>query len=95
MTFEHNIVVALEEIKAIIFECNTCKARTVLAPENIEVPPGSCPRGHGWDWNASTEHSSFGSPFASFIIALKRLRDPMSHRVGFRIYLEFDEPKGS
>ena len=91
MTVEHKMTVGLEEIKAIIFECNTCKSRTVLSPENIQSPPASCPLRHNWDWNTPAERHLFFEPFMSFFTALKSLRDPLSQKVGFRILLEFED----
>lgn len=32
------------------------------------------------------------SSYMDFISGLKRLRDPMSERAGFKIYLEYEEP---
>jgi hypothetical protein len=93
MTFEHKIVVGLEEIKGIIFECNQCKSRTVLTPESANFPPQKCPNGHGWNWNVSTGYGSTESPFQAFLTSLKKLRDPLSESVGFKIFLEFEEPK--
>lgn len=94
MTYEHNIVVSLEEIAAIIFECNQCRARIVLKPEETDVPPHSCPRGHKWNWNTPADHHEVGPPSVSWIISLRRLRDWAVTRMdGFRILLEFVEPK--
>ncbi len=94
MTFEHKIVVGLEEIKTVIFECNQCGAKIVLKPEDVGVPPDHCPRGHGWNWNVVTEHREIGPPSASWLLSLKRLRDmTLIQRHGFRILLEFEEPK--
>jgi hypothetical protein len=94
MTFEHKLVVGLEEIKAIIFQCNECKSRIVLAPEDSGKPPASCPKGHAWDWNLPEEYETIaGSAFVFFLRALKKLRDPMVQRTGFKIFLEFDQPK--
>ncbi len=95
MTFEHMIVVGLEEIKAIIFQCNECKSRISLSPENVDSPPSRCPRGHAWDWNVPGEYQTMGSPFVSFPLSLKKLRDPLSQRAGFKMFLEFEEPKSN
>jgi hypothetical protein len=93
MTFEHKLLVGLGEIKAIVFECNECKSRMVLSPEDVNKPPATCPRGHHWDWDTPSEHHSFDSPFPQFLSALKRLREPMRERVGFRLLLEFEGQK--
>jgi len=97
VTIERKIVVSLEEIKAVIFECATkdCKARTVLSPQNISSIPEQCPHNHHWDWKSRKEieqHSS-KTPYPAFIASLKRLTSPDSYCPGFHIFLEFDEPK--
>lgn len=92
MTFEHKLVCGLNEIKAIIFECNECKARVVLSPD-IMRPPRQCPSGHAWDWNISLGYSSTESPHIAFLSALRKLTDIGLKEVGFKVFLEFDEPK--
>jgi hypothetical protein len=95
MTIEHKLVVGLEEIKAIIFECAECKARIVLTPEQLNKPPDKCPRGHTWEWDVPEQHQSItGSPYFFFLTGLKKLREPVVNQLyGFRIFLEFEEPK--
>jgi hypothetical protein len=95
MTFEHKLLVGLEEIKAIVFECNECKSRTTLSPEQIDAPPMQCPRGHPWDWNIPAQYQQTGSPFVSWLHSLRRLRDPMIVKVNFKMYLEFEGAKDS
>lgn len=94
MTFEHKLLIGLDEIKALVFQCNECNSRTVVAPESIERPFTKCPQGHAWDWNAPTEFKEFSSPFLAFFYAVKRLRDPVREKSsGFRLLLELEEPK--
>jgi hypothetical protein len=96
MTFEHKLVVGLEEIKAVIFQCRheDCTAKITLAPEQIQRPPNSCPKGHAWDWSIPEEYEAVtGSAFVFFLRALRRLRDPVFEKAaGFKILIEFDEP---
>ncbi len=91
MTFEHKLIVGLEDIKGIIFECNQCKSKTVLIPESADFPPQRCPNGHAWDWNIPVSYGSTESPFKAFLTSVKRLRDPLAERVGFKIFLEFND----
>jgi hypothetical protein len=93
MSFEHKIVVSLDEIKAIIFECNECNAKIAMSPGTIERPPIACPRGHAWDWDTPDEFDPSLSPFVSFIKLLKGTRNSVSQGVGFRILLELEEPR--
>jgi len=93
MTFEHKIVIGPEEIKAVVFQCNECNSKTSIVPEKLEAPPHRCPQGHAWEWSIPGEYQEASSPFVCFFVGLKRIRDPMSHRAGFKILLEFEEPK--
>ena len=93
MTFEHKLFIGLEEIKAIVFECRDCKSRTMVVPELLQSPPKQCPQGHNWDWNVPAGYeTTSGSAFVFFFLGLKKLRDPMIEKAGFRIFLELDEP---
>lgn len=92
MTVERRIIVGLEDIKALIFECRECKSKIVLTPEDSDKPPKTCPKGHAWEWNIPEEYETInGSVFFFFLRALKRLRDRVEERAsGFKILLEFD-----
>jgi hypothetical protein len=92
MTREHRIAFSLSELNVVIFECCTCKSRVALSPDEAKEPPGRCPLGHEWDWNVDTNYQSTRSPFIGFLLALRKLRDPLCERMGFRIFLEISEP---
>jgi hypothetical protein len=93
MMRERKIVVSLSEIKALIFECTNCKARTVLSPENADLIPDQCAKGHLWGWKAQKDfgHYEAATPYPAFLGSLKRLRNPDSQQPGFSIFLEFDD----
>ncbi len=93
MTVEQKIVFGLEEITAVIFECNECKSRASINTEHLSFPPQRCPSGHSWDWNLASPFGATDSPFRMFISSLGRLRDPLSEKVGFKILLEINKPK--
>jgi hypothetical protein len=93
MTIVRKFLANLEEIKAVVFECNECKARIVLAPD-INQPPAKCPLGHSWDWDGFAGHQPVAySPYVLFLLGLKKLREPVKGKNDFTIYLEFDEAK--
>ncbi|HWF37794.1 MAG TPA: hypothetical protein VG322_04700 [Candidatus Acidoferrales bacterium] len=89
MTFEHRIVVGLEEIKAIVLECNLCHAKIVFAPEKLENQniPSKGPCGHAWESPQTAEPPL--PPLLALITSLKTLRN--SNMPGFSVRLEFDE----
>ena len=94
MTVERNIVVGLDDVRAISFQCNQCEARSVFPrAEDLAVPPTRCPNGHAWNWNVEADHREIGAPAAGFTISLNRLRlKGSSEKNGFRILLEFKDP---
>jgi hypothetical protein len=80
MTVERKLVMGLEEIRAVVFECDECRSRVVLARGNLDPLPKACPHGHAWDWE-----NSAGESFAAFIA------DPtVSQRAGVSLFLEFE-----
>ena len=95
MTYEHRLIVDLREIKSIVFECSKCKTRVAITPDDLRRPPDACPSGHAWLWNVPMEYRGADSPFIGFLSGLNALRNPLVEQVGFKIYLEFEEPKSA
>ena len=92
MTFEHKIIVGLEEIKAVVFRCNNCGSTVAIPPAKLDSVPKQCPNDHAWNSNLPPEFA--GSPFAAFINSLKKLREPIyDNQAGFKIFLEFNAPE--
>jgi hypothetical protein len=94
MTFERKIVVGLEDIKAVIFQCNRCGSRIVLTPQSLDSLPKVCPQDHPWKTNIPVE-SYNASTLNLFTITLKKLVDRLHEDNGFKVYLEFEEPKAN
>ena len=93
MTFERKIVVGLEEIKAVIFQCSKCESRMSIAPDRFDAIPEQCPNGHPMLTAKTLPHDFGGSLMLGFLMALKKLKDPIYDSVGFKIFLEFEEPR--
>jgi hypothetical protein len=93
MTFERKIVVGLEEIKAVIFQCNKCGSRMSIAPDKFDDIPGQCPNGHPMLTAKFLPQDFGGSLMFGFLQALKKLKEPIYESAGFKIFLEFEEPK--
>src|SRR5438128_2217813 len=97
MTFERKIVVGMEDIKGVIFECKSqrCKTRTTVPADVLRDVPRACPScDFPWsqDDKVSYETTSASAPVA-LVRAIMRLR--LLQREGkeaFRLLLEFDEP---
>lgn len=91
MTFEHKIIVGLEEIKAIIFRCTSCTASISVQPDGTPTIPTNCPNGHQWQCERGTNTQD--GAVGRFIRSLEELRKPIYEKQGFKIFLEFEEPK--
>jgi hypothetical protein len=94
VTFERKIVVGLEEIRAITFECHQCKSRLTVSPDDIRDIPTACPHcNFSWRLPEDTSAASAGSPPKNFAFGIKELKIRFGADViGFKILLEFDEP---
>lgn len=91
MTIERKIVVGLGDIKSVSFQCDECKYRVTMSPDEIREIPRGCPNGHRWI-QGEPEASQF-PPLLKFAENLGKLRTATSQKLlGFQILLEFDEP---
>jgi|ERR1019366_4010583 hypothetical protein len=95
MTFERKIVVGLDDIKAISFECNKCHSRiTILADKLRDVPENCHNCGEIWKSRGlSPHHQDVASPYSNFVSAIWKIRTLLENGAPFKILLEFDEPK--
>lgn len=91
---EHRIVAALGDIRAIVFECNECKARVSISPNDLHRPPRQCPLAHAWNWDDEPgRNQARAGAHVDFISGLRRLLEPtLAPHCGFKVYLEFEEP---
>lgn len=102
MTYERKIVVGLDDIKALTFECNKCKSRISLSPDFVTEVPYKCPQimcQHPWRPPDITpgQHGAVRSHFANFVDGLASIRKMVAaseSSLGFKIILEFDEVNG-
>lgn len=90
MTYEHRLLVSFEEIKAIVFECNTCKTKVSIPMEEFSAAPLICPKQHAWEANKSTVETA--PAFKALALLLKRVgSDDFQRQIGFRVFLEFED----
>jgi len=96
MTFERKIVVGLDDIKAITFECAKCKTRTTVPADSLREIPGACNSCNAI-WlikDMPTYVSTSGPAPIALIQAIGRMRILIQEsKETFRILLEFEEPK--
>ena len=98
MTFERKIVVGIDDIKAVIFECRDqkCKVRTTVPADALREVPRSCPSCNSpWNVNAITQHVNTSAGAAVALVqAITTMRVLQREGKGenFEILFEFDEP---
>jgi hypothetical protein len=107
MTFDRKIVVGIEDIESISLECNKCKVRLTFSPDEIKQIPSNCPNPScNVEWLPPL---SYGSHEPKVPVQMKLVHSIVGvrHRLkenkvekpndvaGYRILLEFKEPKPS
>jgi hypothetical protein len=93
MTIERIIVVGLEDIKAVTFECQGCKARITLAADKLKEVPRSCAACNViWRVPIGADVYPDVPASAALIQAIVTLRILVREgQQNFKILLEFDE----
>jgi hypothetical protein len=97
MTIERKIIVSLDEIKALVFECREgdCRSRITLNIDEIAMDtlPRKCSNNHEWIWKISDAPSL--SPFSAIVGAFKNLnaKPDIIARSRFQMFLQLDDPK--
>lgn len=97
MTVEHRMIVGINDIKAVTFECLNCKTRITVQADSLRDVPrvcGSC----NTVWWASTDTTAYVSTSAPAPLALIQAIVTMNilireKKETFRVLFEFDEPK--
>jgi hypothetical protein len=92
MTVEHKLVVGLDDVTAVTFECTVenCHGRATVSPDHAEIP-SECPACHR-AWNVSTKSEEVASPYYNFVKGLVKIRTLLANGARFRILLEFTAP---
>lgn len=97
MTIERRMIVGIDDIKAVTFECSKCTGRIPIAISSLRDVPQQCPSCNEVWWRIndfSTHVTTSGPPAMAFIQAVRvfaaMIRDKKDT---FRILLEFQEPK--
>ena len=97
MTIERRMIVGIDDIKAVTFECSKCGARTPIAVGSLREVPPQCPSCNEvwWRNNDFTTHVTTSGPVATAFIQAVRVLAAITgdKKDTFRILLEFDEPK--
>jgi hypothetical protein len=95
MTVEHRIVMGLDDVKAIILECNECHARAEVLAGELDLDAfGECPScKHQWWPAAATRNLPAGPQLSPFVVFVRGLQGILSQPqgVGFTMLLRLDE----
>jgi hypothetical protein len=97
MTIERKLIVGLEDIRAICFECASCRARLMLRPGDVKEIPRQCPHcPNAWNNNSGiVMEKKKTTAFEDLVLSLETISTLMQNREpgkGFRILFEFEEP---
>lgn len=94
MTIERKIVVGLDDIRTVIFECMGCHSRLSISPDKMDRFPQRCSRcPQQWIMLDPASPSSADPPLSNFLRGLMESRVLIkSGTIGVRVLLEFDEP---
>ncbi len=91
MTFEHKIVVGLDDIKAVSFECKQCRTRVTMLPDDIQVPSRCQKCDSVWIIGDPKNYSAVTSPHLNFVNAIGQIRKQLANGAPFTILLEFEQ----
>jgi hypothetical protein len=100
MTVERKIIIGLEDIKAVVFECTSCLSRVSIPPQargNTRIP-NECPQCSA-KWSV-LDPLKYGdqislTPHANLVTSIERLKsfsDELIKMAGFKILFELEEP---
>ena len=96
MTVERRIVVGLDDIKAISFECTQCFTRHTVTPDNPGEVPYQCARcGAVWVPGVNGVNlANRAKPLIRILIeTISKILVTMKEDHPVRVLLEFEEPK--
>lgn len=99
MAIERKLIVGIEDIKALVFECNSCLSRLSVAPAHLTMLT-RCPQCNR-EWSLLDPFERLDqviSPFANFASSVERLRSltkQATEVAGFRMLIELEEPNMS
>jgi hypothetical protein len=91
MTVEHKIVVGLDDIKAVSFECKQCRTRVTMLPDDIRVPYRCQKCDAVWIVGDPSSYQGVTSPHMNFVNAIGQIRKQLANGAPFKILLEFNE----
>jgi hypothetical protein len=90
MTFEHKIVVGLDDIKAVTLECCQCHVRLTMSPDEVRFPQRCRHCDAAWLLGDPSRYLSGTSAQLNFVDAIAQIRKQMKEGVAVKILLEFE-----
>ena len=97
MTIERRMIVGIDDIEAVTFQCLSCNAKATTPVSSLSEVPRQCKSCNAvwWRENEFASHVSTSGPAAmAFVQAIRTLTIMMrEQKHAFLILLEFKEPK--
>jgi hypothetical protein len=97
MTVERRMIFGIDDIRAVTFQCSSCKTRITIPADSLREVPRQCTSCDAVCWRGdeiATHVSTSGPAAMAFIQAIRTLATMMHEKKdGFRILLEIEEPK--
>jgi hypothetical protein len=97
MTVERRMIFGIDDIRAVTFQCSSCKTRITIPTDPLREVPRRCTSCDAiwWRGDESATHVSTSGPAAmAFIQAIRTLAIMIREKKdAFRILLELEEPK--
>jgi hypothetical protein len=84
-------VVGLDDVTAVSFECNRCRTRVSVSPDDIRLPHQYPQCNSVWTFNDPASFHSVTSPQMNFVSAVGQIRKQLVNGGPFKILLEFNE----
>ena len=97
MTVERRMIFGIDDIRAVTFQCSSCKTRITIPADSLREVPRQCTSCDAVWWRGdeiATHVSTSGPAAMAFIQAIRTLATMMREKKdAFRILLELEEPK--
>lgn len=97
MTVERRMIAGIDDIRAVTFQCLSCKTGITIPADSMREVPRQCISCNAVWWRGdelATHVSTSGPAAMAFIQAIRTLAIMMREKKeAFRIFLDLDEPK--
>ena len=97
MTVERRMIAGIDDIRAVTFQCSSCKTRITIPADSLREVPRQCTSCNALWWRGDefATHVSTSGPAAMALVQAIRTLAIMirDNQDAFHIFLEIEEPK--